>query len=132
MTADGGLVDVRFVVLDPDKALDMMQNVNDLPVLLPEGTSAVDGLVAEMAARHDLNPGQTYFRLYRNPARALRPACASLSGSGDLTLHHVATESGNERARAPASRERVGARAERSTCEPAHQQSLRAPRRRTV
>ncbi len=92
VTADGGLVDVRFVVLDPDKALDMMQDVNNLPVLLPEGTSAVVGSVAQMAARHDLNPGQTYFLLYRNPAGALRPGMRVTVRFGDLTLQHVAAE----------------------------------------
>ncbi|MBI5030108.1 MAG: hypothetical protein HZB51_06240 [Chloroflexi bacterium] len=73
VTADGGLVDVRFVVIDPDKALAMMQEEKNLPVLVAEESNALVNSAAMMSARHTLQPGRTYFLLYRNTRSAIKP-----------------------------------------------------------
>jgi hypothetical protein len=72
VTADGGLVDFRFVVLDPEKARNMMSNEDNLPVLIPDASDKIVNSAALMPAKHDLNPGQTYFLLYRNTAGAVK------------------------------------------------------------
>ncbi len=92
VTADGGIVDMRFIVLDPDKALAMMQDLKNLPILYPEGSGAVIGSVSQMSARHDLNPGQTYFLLYRNTGGSLVPGHLVTIAFGDLELRHVVSQ----------------------------------------
>jgi hypothetical protein len=72
VTADGGLVDFRFVVIDPQKAANMMQDEKNLPVLVPTGSSKIVNSASLMTAKHDLNPGQTYFLLYRNTGGAIK------------------------------------------------------------
>jgi len=89
VTADGGMVDFRFVVLDADKAFEMMQDVNNLPVLIAEDSHTVVNSTAAMAARHDLNVGQTYFLLYRNTRGAVKSGTAVTVKFGDLQLEHV-------------------------------------------
>jgi len=90
VTADGGLVDFRFVVLDPDKALAMMQDVNNLPVLVAEDKSGIINSAAMMPTKHELTPGKTYFLLYRNTQNAVKPsALVSVLFSNDLRLEHA-------------------------------------------
>ena len=89
VTADGGLVDFRFMVLDPDKALATLQDINKLPVLVAEDTGTVVNSVALHGREHNLNPGQTYFLLYRNTGGAIKPGGAVTVKFGDLQLEHV-------------------------------------------
>ena len=71
-TADGGLVDFRFIALDADKALALMQDVNNLPVLRVESSGKLVNSAAAMSANHDLAAGRTYFLLYRNAGGVIR------------------------------------------------------------
>jgi len=89
VTADGGLVDFRFVVLDPDKASEMMSNVDNLPVLRPDGSQSLINSAAQMTDTHNLRAGQTYFLLYRNSAGALRSGHQVSVLFGDLAIEHV-------------------------------------------
>jgi len=89
VTADGGLVDFRFMVLDPDKALAMLQDVNKLPVLIAEDGGTTVNSAAMMAQKHNLAPGRTYFLLYRNTGGAIKPGGAVTVNCGDLQLEHV-------------------------------------------
>ena len=89
VTADGGLVDFRFIVLDPDKASEMLSNVDNLPVLRPDGTNTLVNSAAQMADTHNLRAGQTYFLLYRNSGGAVRSARSVSVLFGDLRIDHV-------------------------------------------
>ena len=89
VTADGGLVDFRYVVIDPDKALAMVQDVNNWPVLIAEDTGTVVNSAGLMAAKHSLAAGRTYFMLYRNTRGAIKPGGAVTVKFGDLQLEHV-------------------------------------------
>jgi hypothetical protein len=89
VTADGGLVDFRFIVLDPDKASEMMSNVDNLPVLRPDGATGIINSAAQMGGHPSLRPGQTYFLLYRNAAGAIRPGTSLSVLFGDLTIDNV-------------------------------------------
>lgn len=89
VTADGGMVDFRYIVLDPDKALALIDNVKNVPVLLAENTGTSVNSAALMPAKHNLNPGQTYFFLYRNTQGAIKAGTPVTVKFGDLALEHV-------------------------------------------
>ena len=89
VTADGGMVDFRYIVLDPDKALAMQQDVNKLPVLVAEDSGTLINSAAAMTAKHNLDPGTTYFLLYRNTGGAIKPGSQVTVKFGDLTLEHM-------------------------------------------
>ena len=72
MSGDGGFVDFRFVVLDADKAVAMMQDVSSLPVLRAEGSGKLLNTVVSMSTKHDLAVGRTYFLLYRDDGGAVK------------------------------------------------------------
>jgi hypothetical protein len=88
-TADGGLVDFRFVVVDPDKALAMLQDESKLPVMVAEDSGTLVNSATLMIAKHDLNPGGTYFLLYRNTQGAIKHGTPVTVKFGDLKLEHV-------------------------------------------
>jgi hypothetical protein len=89
VTADGGLVDFRFVVLDPDKVAELMSSVDNLPVLLPSGTSTVVNSASQMGVPHTLIAGQTYFLLYRNADGAITRGATLAIQFGDLKIENV-------------------------------------------
>ena len=89
VTADGGMIDFRYIVLDPDKALAMQQDVNKLPVMIAEDSGTLVNSTALMTAKHTLNPGGTYFLLYRNTKGAIKPGTSVTIKLGDLMLEHV-------------------------------------------
>jgi len=83
------MVDFRYIVLDPDKALAMIDNIKNLPVLVAESDGTVVKSAALMPAKHNLNPGQTYFFLYRDTNGAIKPGTAVTVKFGDMSLEHV-------------------------------------------
>lgn len=92
VSADGGLVDVRFLVLDPIKAADLTADVNSVPKLIVEGTGDVVSSAALMGAKHDLRAGRTSFLLYRNTHGAIRRGTLVTVVFGDLKVEHVVAE----------------------------------------
>jgi hypothetical protein len=90
MTADGGLVDLRFVVLDPDKAIAMMSDVANLPVLRDEANGVMVTSTAPMGDDHTLVAGHTYFLLYRNTRGVIQPGTpVAILFPGGLAIDHV-------------------------------------------
>jgi hypothetical protein len=89
VTADGGMVDFRYQVIDPDKALAMNQDLNNIPVLTDEASGTLINSAALMAPKHDLRPGQTYFLLYRNTDGAIKRGNPVTVKVGDLLLEHL-------------------------------------------
>jgi hypothetical protein len=89
-TADGGLVDFRYIVLDPDKVAALMSDVQNLPVLRAEDSGTLVNSTAAMAGdRHTFAAGQTYFMLYRNASGAIRTGTPVTILFGDLKIEHV-------------------------------------------
>lgn len=72
VTADGGLVDVRFVVLNAELASDLMTSESTLPRIVTERNDKVLPSAAMMPMEHVLTAGRTYSVLYRNTAGAVR------------------------------------------------------------
>jgi len=85
VVGDGGLVDVRFVVLDPQKAHRYLGDkyngqdskkdprAVDAPTLRDGAKRAVLKDVASMHQHDDFTPGQAYYLLYLNPNGAIEP-----------------------------------------------------------
>jgi hypothetical protein len=89
VTADGGMVDFRYIVLDPTKAHAMIADVERLPVLITEDSKTLVNSAALMDPKHDLTAGRTYFLLYRNTHGAIQSGTPVTVKIGDLLLEHV-------------------------------------------
>ncbi len=92
VTGDGGLVELRFIVLDSDKALALMTEEANLPVLRSERSGAVVRSAALMTSHRAVAPGRSSFLLYRNTGGALKPGALVTIAFGDLELEHVPVE----------------------------------------
>jgi hypothetical protein len=71
VTADGGIVDLRFVVLDPSRATALMADKETAPRVAVESDGEVV-MSPTMALHRGLKPGRTYFLLYRNTGGLVR------------------------------------------------------------
>ena len=90
VTADGGMLDLRYVVLDPDKVLSMMENVNNLPVMIDEASGALINTTSQMAMVHNnILVGTTYFLLYDNTNGSVKSGSFVTVKFGNLLLQHV-------------------------------------------
>lgn len=86
-TADGGLVDLRFVVLDPGKAAAAMDGRDVAPRLLVGDDDVV--LFPSMTLHRGLTVGHSYFLLYRNTGGLVRPGHEISVLVGELRIGHV-------------------------------------------
>ena len=89
VTAGGGMIDFRFKVLDPQKAMRMLQDPHKLPRLVAEDSGTE--LKAPEGALHDvkLESGRIYYILYPNTRGAIRPGSAVSVVLGDERLEPI-------------------------------------------
>jgi hypothetical protein len=90
VVADGGLVELRYTVLDTGKATTFQNDVHHPPVLLGskhKGTPLYR--TALMKQGHDLRPGQTYYILYMNNRGAVHPGDTLEIDAAGVTLANV-------------------------------------------
>lgn len=73
VTADGGLVDVRFTVVDSGKAGHILHDAATLPELLVETSGAVLRAPQPHAHKLTLADGATYFLLFPNSGGVIQP-----------------------------------------------------------
>jgi hypothetical protein len=90
-TADGGLVDLRYQITDPDKAVFLYDDIRDFPRLVTED-SGVEIAINNLSHEHDLEFGRTYFVIYRNVAGAVKPGGLVTLFVGDLKVEHFQVE----------------------------------------
>jgi hypothetical protein len=88
VVADGGLVTVFYVVLDPETAYRFQNDVTHRPVLHSESRDLTTKKVALMKQGHQLRAGQTYYLVYDNPG-VLKPGEQVTITYGSLRLEHV-------------------------------------------
>jgi hypothetical protein len=88
-TADGGLVDLRYTVIDPDKAALMTESIEGLPKIVAGNGTLLDQRGAGHRHGQNLEAGTTYFLLYTNTKNALRPGDRVVVRVGDLSLNDV-------------------------------------------
>ena len=89
VVADGGLITVSYVVLDPEKASRFQLDSAHPPVLHSEARGLSTQRVSLMKQGHTLRAGQTYYLVYQNTRGALKPNELVSIDSGALHLRHV-------------------------------------------
>ncbi len=90
LSGAGGLLDVRYQVVDPQKAVALHESK---PELVDETTGVVvDQLFMGHSHRGPLHAGQTYFLLFENPGTLVRPGTAVTVVLGGFRVAHVAVE----------------------------------------
>jgi hypothetical protein len=89
VVGDGGLVEIRYVVLDAEKASAFQNDVQHPPTLRNERSGKIAWRAALMKQGHELRPGQTYYILYLNNQGAIRPGDKIDIGYDKRHLVHV-------------------------------------------
>ncbi len=88
VTADGGLVDLRFVVLDSTKAAALMDDRSVAPRLLVDSGGEAT-LYPAMTMHREMSVGRTYFLLYRNTGGLVQPHAGISIVAGELRIDGV-------------------------------------------
>jgi hypothetical protein len=88
VVADGGLITLSYVVLDPEKATKFQAEQAHPPKLSSESRNLSTSKVSLMKQGHVLNAGQTYYLVYENTRAALRPGEQVTITDKGLTLAH--------------------------------------------
>jgi hypothetical protein len=88
LTADGGILDMRFVVLDPKKAHQLAHAGVKMRLVVEQDNRLLD---SEAMAPHGglLRAGSTYFALFRNDGNLLSAGSRVTLEVGDLRLEHL-------------------------------------------
>lgn len=98
VTADGGMVDVRYKILDPDKAMALMGGMSGMgdesatPELLVEGANVAIENSEVMSMKQLPEPGSVQFILYANPKGIVVPGTRLTIIVGNLRLEHVVAQ----------------------------------------
>jgi hypothetical protein len=87
VTGAGGLIDLRYQVLDPDKAASVH---TALPELVDERTGVVvDQLLMGHSHKGVMHAGQTYYLLFENPGDLVQRGTEVTVALGGLRVPHV-------------------------------------------
>jgi hypothetical protein len=92
------MLDLRYQVIDPDKALPLIESENQNPadqppvVLIAEDSAARLDAIALMPPKHDLATGRTYFLLFHNSGDAIKRGRPVTIAVGELRLEHVVAQ----------------------------------------
>lgn len=89
LVGDNGLVELRYVVLDGEKASRFQANTKNPPRLRNEKRGGLAWRTALMKQGHSLRPGQTYYLLYQNTKDVLRRGDTLEIQYGANKLAHV-------------------------------------------
>jgi hypothetical protein len=86
--ADGGLIDFRFQILDPDKAAALFE-LESRPLLYVEATGKKVDSLYHPPHGHDFLPGQSQYFIYNNHQGAIRSGSPVAVVLGELRLEHI-------------------------------------------
>ncbi|OLB80434.1 MAG: hypothetical protein AUI14_06765 [Actinobacteria bacterium 13_2_20CM_2_71_6] len=89
VVGDSGLIELRYVVLDAQKASAFQNDTAHPPLLSNERTGKQAWRAALMKQGHELRPGQTYYLLYLNNKGAIQRGDKISIAAGGRTLHRV-------------------------------------------
>jgi len=92
LAADGGLIDVRYQVIDRSKAGKYMTDTNAPPAIDIDRNGATLNTVIAMQHRQDLRVGGTYFLIYHNASSAVRRGDLIDITVAGVTLNNVPVE----------------------------------------
>jgi hypothetical protein len=89
VVADGGIVEIRYTVLDTQRASAFQNDVKHPPLLKNEKNGKTAWRAALMKQGHELRPGQTYYILYLNNKNAIKRGDKIEISTGSRKLVHV-------------------------------------------
>jgi hypothetical protein len=89
VTADGGMIDFRYQVIDPNKSIALADNPQALVQLIAEDDGSEIKATLPMPHKEDQVVGGTYFVLYGNTKGAIKPGRPVTIVVGGLRLEHV-------------------------------------------
>jgi hypothetical protein len=89
VVGDGGIVELRYMVLDTQKGSAFQNDTKHPPVLRSERNGKVAWRAALMKQGHELRPGQTYYILYLNNGSAIKRGDKIEITAGSNKLVHV-------------------------------------------
>jgi hypothetical protein len=89
VVADGGLIELRYVVLNTQKASAFQNDTRHTPTLRNERTGTIAWRAALMKQGHELRPGQSYYLLYLNNQGAIKRGDQITIEAGSHHLQHV-------------------------------------------
>jgi hypothetical protein len=89
VVADGGLIELRYVVLDTQKASAFQNDTKHPPQLRDERNNKIAWRAALMKQGHELRPGQSYYLLYLNNQGAIKRGDKIAIEAGPRRLAHV-------------------------------------------
>jgi hypothetical protein len=89
VVGDGGLVELRYVVLDAQKASAFQNDTKHPPTLRDERSGQTSWRAALMKQGHELRPGQTYYIIYLNNQGAIKRGDKIDIGYNQRHLVHV-------------------------------------------
>lgn len=85
----GGIIDVRYTVIDPDRAAALLANLDVLPVIHNERNGAELRLNEALHHRVNLDAGRSYYMLYANAGNLLHRGDVISLTVGEFTLAPV-------------------------------------------
>ncbi len=88
VVADGGLIDFRFQVIDPDKASPVME-VETRPHLYVESTGQEVSSLYHIMHNHDIQAGKSHYLIFNNENGAIRSGTSVSVVLGDMRLEHI-------------------------------------------
>jgi hypothetical protein len=89
VTADGGMVELRYRVVDEGKAANFGHYTETAPMLIAEDTGEIVDVTIMGLHNHRVEPGRMYYVLYRNTGNAIQSHRPVTIAVGDLKLEHV-------------------------------------------
>jgi hypothetical protein len=92
LAADGGLLDVRYIVLNAPRAQQWMADTSKPPALLDQRNGVTIDRVAPMRDAHQQRPGQTYYLVYQNTRNTIHRGDRIDITVAGVTLHDVPVE----------------------------------------
>jgi len=89
VTGGGGLIDLRFKVVDPDKA-DAVHDENNPPTIVDEATGlVVNQLLMGHSHTGTFTAGQTYYLIFENPGNIVQSGGTVSVLLGNAEVDHV-------------------------------------------
>jgi hypothetical protein len=89
VTGGGGLIDLRYQVVDPDKA-NAVHDANNPPTLVDEATGlVVNQLLMGHLHTRTFTAGQTYYLIFENPGNIVQSGNKVSVLLGDAEVDHV-------------------------------------------
>lgn len=90
LTAGGGMVDLRYIIFDPDNARLIGSSTKDQAVLIVERNGRrMETAALTMRHRNKLRPGQTSYILFRNDGGEIRSGDRVTLVIGKVALKHI-------------------------------------------